>query len=303
MRGTILALSIAATAAVGCGSGGGAPLPILPADSSSAAKTFFLKNVYPALQLTCAFCHAAPNNPVHAPQWMGFDAATSYANIETFEGLIAYPTNSKILLKGEHTGPALTPTQAKLVQQWLQLEADERGLKAPKPPDMPKPTDPPAVSADEALGQFGKCMSYDDFMTTKAYELAFQQTTGWGPCRGCHNSGWAGAFIDDDSKLMFQQNQHKPFILKLAAFTTQNGAFKDIVPANRFRDKGSEPCTYSGDQKDLCHPKYVLVPEVQDGLDAFFKATYDRWKKTAGKCDAGAGGGGAGGAGGAGGGP
>lgn len=289
----------AALAVFGAGCGSGIDALLLPTDvhAQSAAKTFFVAQVYPAVQFTCAFCHAASDNPVHAPQWMGFDAEASYVNVEAYEGLIAAPDNSKLLLKGEHTGPALTPGAAKLMRHWLELEAQERGITMAKPTEAPKPEGPPAITADEALTQFGKCMTYDDFQSSRAYELAFQQTTGWGPCRGCHNSGFAGAFIDDDATLMFEQNRKKPFLLKLAAYVTEKGEFKDIVAANRFRDKGTEVCTYTGADKVLCHPKYVLIPEVQDGIDTFFNATYSHWKQTKGACDGsdGAGGGGGGG--------
>jgi hypothetical protein len=277
-----LLLATFALFTVGCGGTDPAPLQ-LPAAQSTGARLTFEQKVYPELQLTCAFCHAAANNPVHAPQWMSFDAKTSYDNVEKFEGLIAWPENSALLLKGEHTGPALTNAQGKVVRAWLMEESDERGLEPPPPPDKPSA---PALTVDEALAQFGSCMLLDDFKTTKTYELAFQQTTGWGPCRGCHSSGWAGAFIDDDVALTFKQNQLKPYILKLATFQTENGAFKDIVPAKRFHDKGSEPCAYTGEQAALCHPKYVLLPEIADGIDAFFVKTYDRWKKAGGKCAA-----------------
>ncbi len=277
----IAALVVALALLAGCGGKDDALLIQPPAVQATGARGTFEHQVYPELQLTCAFCHAAPNNPVHAPQWMSFDAKSSYDNVEKFDGLIAWPDNSKLLLKGEHTGPALTKAQKTTVHAWLLEESNERGLE---PPPVEKPSEPPPLTADEALAQFGSCMSIDDFKATKAFELAYQQTTGWGPCRGCHNSGWAGAFIDDDAQLMFAQNRLKPFILKLATFTTEKGAFKDMVPAHRFHDKGSEPCAYSGDQTVLCHPKYVPLPEVADGLDAYFTATYDRWKKAGGAC-------------------
>jgi hypothetical protein len=311
MRDAIMAMAMAVLSAVavaagsGCGSSdGGGPLPIGGNNQGgTAAKEMFLKEVYPALQLTCAFCHSVPKNPVNAPLWMGFDAQASYSAIEKQEGLVACPDNSKLLLKGEHTGPALTPTQLKAAKAWLEAEAKERGLDCTKKTDPVKPNAPPKLTADEALDQFGKCMKLDDFKKTNVHLLAYEQTAGWGPCAGCHNTGWAGAFIDDDVQLMFEQNRKKPFILKLVEFTTQGGEFKDLVVSKRFAAKGTELCGYTGKNEKLCHPKYTLIPKEQGGTDieGFFKITHDRWKKTNGKCDGAGGGDGGGGAGGAGG--
>src|SRR5207253_7783137 len=132
-----------------------------PAAQASGARRTFEQQVYPELELTCAFCHAAPNNPVHAPQWMSFDAKSSYDNVEKFDGLIAWPDNSKLLLKGEHTGPALTSAQSKAVRAWLEEESKESGLTPPPVPD--KPSGPPPLTAGDALAQFGSCMTLDDF--------------------------------------------------------------------------------------------------------------------------------------------
>jgi len=273
--------------AIAAGCSGGATLDdsLAPLPTMTPEEAFFAKEVYPELQLTCAFCHAAPKNPVSAPQWMGFDEAGSYERMLAYEGFVAWPENSNLVLKGEHTGPAFTASQRKAVTAWLELEAEARGIAQPKPAPEPTPGPGGGGTVDEVLGAFGDCMRYEDFVAAKLDLLAFQQTTGWGPCLGCHNSGWGGAFLDDDAKLMFEQTRKSPFILKYIGWELQGGTVKDVVQSNRMRDKGVEPCTYTGPDEVLCHPKYVLLPQIDDAIDAFFKVTYDRWKATNGKCD------------------
>lgn len=293
----VFGATLMASGASGCAATPSPDEALPPAPSYTPAGAMFVKKVYPELQLTCAFCHAAAKNPVGAPQFMSFAAPEAYERVVAHPGLVTWPTDSLLLLKGEHTGPALTKPQRELITEWLELEAKERGFE-PETEPTPDPN-APAKTVDEALAQFGDCMRYEDFVASKVGLLAYQQTTGWGPCRGCHSTGWGGAFIDDDAKLMFEQTRKTPFLLKFVGWTSKDGGFQDLVAADRMRDKGVEPCTYTGDDEVLCHPKYVLLPEVDASLDAFFQATYERWKATKGKCNDGP----SDGSGGAGGGP
>lgn len=308
VRNRNVVATLALAVAAGCAAQGTADDALPPFVAMSPEEAFFANAVYPELQLSCAFCHAAPDNPVSAPQWLGFDESASYDRVVKFAGLVVWPENSNLVLKGEHTGPALTSAQRDTVLEWLALEAKARGIEPP--PKEPEPTSDEGVggTVEEVLDAFGACMRFDDFVAAKLDLLAYQQTTGWGPCRGCHSSGWAGAFIDDDAKLMFEQTRKRPFLLKYVGWLLEGGVVKDVVQSNRMRDKGVEVCGYVGADEALCHPKYVLLPQVDAAIDAFFNATYDRWKASNGNCDgvpsdgAGGAGGGAGGAGGAGGG-
>jgi hypothetical protein len=279
----VAALALAVSLALGCAASPPPDDGLPPPSNLTPAGTFFVTKVYPELQLTCSFCHAAPKNPVGAPQFMAFTAEPSYERLVAHPGILAQPADSALVLKGEHTGPALTATQRQLVEDRLALEVKERGLDAPSDADEPNA---PAKTIEAALAEFGACMRYEDFVASKVGLLAYQQTTGWGPCRRCHSSGWGGAFIDDDEKLMFEQTRKLPFLLKYVAWTTtEKGALKDLVPSDRMRDKGVEPCTYTGKDEVLCHPKYVLLSEVDASLDAFYEATYERWKASNGACD------------------
>ncbi len=274
------------------GSGGGT-------QNDDSAFAFYKEKVHPALDLTCTWCHAATEAgevaPGNAPQWLGLDPDTSYANIEAYGTLIAHPKNSLLLLQGEHMGPALQPKQAQVVQEWLLMEVEERGL--PTPTDPVEPGGPPVITAEDALAEFAECMTRELWDQNEMYLLAHNQTAGWGPCRGCHNRGYAGAFLDDDETLTYEETKKRPYLLKLVtARIGENGAFEDLIPSERMRFKGSEICTF--EDQALCHPKYSLNPNIDANLTNFFTAVHTAWKN--GTCgdppdDGGGGEGGAGG--------
>jgi hypothetical protein len=296
----------------GCAGTPDEPVTLPPGSTGSGmgAKQFYIEKVHPAFDLTCTWCHAAKEAgtepPGNAPQWLSLSPETAYSNIEAYQGLIAHPENSLIILQGEHMGPALVPKQEQLVREWLMLEVEERNLPDPGAPTTStgSGSNPPGLSAEDALNQFAACMTIDNYLATGMNLVPHQTTVGFGVCRGCHNTGWAGAFLDDDSQLTFDMNKQRPYLLKLVTADVQNGAFVDLVQSERFRMKGTEPCSYLLDmdpENDIyCHPKYILNPNVDQAVNDFFTVTYDAWK--AGDCaapmDGGGGGGGAGGAGG-----
>lgn len=264
--------------------------------NASTAKQFYIDKVHPTFDLICTYCHATGDNA--APVWAHNDAETSYVAIDEYGNLITAPSNSLLLLQGEHAGPALVPQQKDIVREWLELETKERGLSGSgNGSGSGSGGGTSTVSAETALSQIGDCMNLEVWNGTMAYIVADGQTVGWGPCRGCHNTGWGGAFLDDDTDLMFSQTKKLPFLLKWVTAKIEDGVFKDIVPANRFANKGTEKCTY--EDETLCHPNYVLPPSVQEPLDEFVNETIERWKS--GTCDdpynGGAGGGGGGGGG------
>ncbi|MBM4374704.1 MAG: hypothetical protein FJ095_06440 [Deltaproteobacteria bacterium] len=101
---------------------------------------------------------------------MGFTETASYERLVAHPGVVALPADSALVLKGEHTGPALTATQRTLVEAWLALEAKERGLDEP-PEDEPTV---PAKTTEETLAEFGACMRYEDFV---AWEVVLLPTS------------------------------------------------------------------------------------------------------------------------------
>lgn len=235
------------------------------------AHDFFDTHVAAEIESSCAACHAA-QYPGEGPDYLGDSTSVYYASLDA-AGFITAPANSMLLLKGAHTGPAWTPSQAEVVTQWLDLEAEERGLDTGTGTGGGGPVDPPGQTLEEALQGFAACMSTTDWEATGMDTVPNQNTTA-GPCKSCHQTGTGGAFLSGDPSETFQNTHQMPYILKLVLGTVNpDGSFKDLVPANRFIDKGSE-----GGQ----HPKFLMTPERALAIQAFFGTTYDKWK--AGPC-------------------
>jgi hypothetical protein len=232
----------------------------------TGARAYFDDNVLPMLASSCASCHSSQHAEL-GPDFLGRAEDVYYGSLD-FAGYITVPDNSLLLLKGEHTGPAWTSAQADAVTQWLDLEAAERGLTSSTVgEDAGAP--PPTLTLQDALSQFAACMSLSDWNNVGMDGVADQGTTE-GPCRSCHQTGTGGAFLSEDSTQSFEQNRQMPYILKLVLGTVSaDGSFADLVPANRFVEKGGE---------GGLHPKYIMTPERQIAISLFFEATYDKWK-------------------------
>ncbi len=236
------------------------------------AHDFFVASVFPAITTACGECHADPT--AGAPIFMAADAEASYTAIVGFSpSLIAIPENSNLVLQGEHTGPALDTTQRPLVEQWLQMEADERGLVGGG--GEPTPTGP---TLQEALAMFGDCMSYDDWTATGMNTIAASQTQ-FGSCNGCHAQGEAGYIANQANDLdMFEQSRNFPFIKKYVSGTVdENGAFAGLVASNRVINKGLEAADCNP-QIDNCHPVYSLAPQKQEAVNNFVNLTLDKYE-------------------------
>ena len=245
------------------GAGGG--------QTGMTARAFFDANVEPILATSCASCHSSQFDD-EGPDYLGDSPASYYASIDA-AGFITLPKNSMLLLKGEHTGPALTADQQTQVRNWFEMEVVERGLEDGGSGTGGGGQGPPAVTLQEALDQFGKCMSIGDWDNLGMDNVPNQNTTN-GPCHSCHQTGTGGAFLSQDANQTFENNRTMPYVLKLVLGTVNpDGSFKDLVPANRFIDKGSEGTT---------HPKFLMTPERQLAVKSFFDTTYAKWK--AGPC-------------------
>ena len=117
-----LGLALAATGCVGdiTGSDGDDA-------ATAAAKAKFDADVKPVLDGFCGACHSGgmPNiefmmpNPDARTQMLGWKAG-ALVNLEA-------PTSSTLLTKGPHTGPALTPDQAAVMLDWIELEVIAAG--------------------------------------------------------------------------------------------------------------------------------------------------------------------------------
>jgi hypothetical protein len=237
----------------------------------NTGKPFFEANVGSILSIACASCHSGenPNDNSGGPNFMGSSPDGYYLAITTKARFVgANAENSLLLRKGEHTGPAFTPSQTATVSKWLGIEANERsGQCAGAVPSNCK-------APETLLAEFGACMTIDDWKATNMHLVSTQATT-FGPCHGCHDKGQAGNYMtnpisEPDISLGFTQMRKLSPMLNLVAWpeTSAGGECPDIQPAYRWRDKGSQ-----GE-----HPKYLLLPEHLNALADWFSLTHTKWQ-------------------------
>ena len=109
--------------------------------------------------------------------------------------------------------------------------------------------------------------------------VASQQTAGDGPCLGCHGTGTGSFYANTSSQLSFQVNKDDAYFLqKYITCSFEAGAFSDLVPSERVKNKGTEPCA-----GEPCHPTFVLTTERQTAIETFVGDTIAAWK--AGSCN------------------
>ncbi|MBL9024340.1 MAG: hypothetical protein JNL21_19250 [Myxococcales bacterium] len=237
----------------------------------SNAQAMFESQVFPAIATDCGSCHATGD--MGAPVFLASSPSASYTAITGYSPtLIAVPENSNLILHGVHTGPALTPTQEGVVSAWLQAEADERGL-AGGGGDDPTPT---GKTLDQALDEFANCMDLTEWEENMA-NLPRADTANAGECSGCHTSGDGGAFLSLNTQETFDMNKQFPYIKRLVTGTVNsNGAFADLLPSNRFINKGLEAQSCDP-QTQNCHPVYNLPPGIKTGIETVVNNTLERW--------------------------
>lgn len=96
--------------------------PDPPTPTQSQARQAFERNVYPILVKDCAGCHDAsrPSSSGYGFLVAG-DVDRSYELVMTVV-LLSEPDASRLLTKGIHAGPTLTPDEAIAIRKWLDLE-------------------------------------------------------------------------------------------------------------------------------------------------------------------------------------
>ncbi len=245
-------------------------------------RELFDRNIAPILATNCASCHSGANVG-DGPDFLGAAAAPStgfYTPLTTMRTVIgnapfvAYPpVNSPLVYKGAHTGPALSTSDSQTISAWLVKEAEERGLAMQQNPNPNPNQNYQPKNLREAILRFTGCMSRTDWDETYGENNATQaarQNTNDGPCYACHSTGTAGAFLSQNSGDTFDahKNPNMIYVMKMVLGTVNNdGSFKDLVPAYRFRDKGQGP------QGTPPHPSYQLTAERNDALNAFIDRT------------------------------
>lgn len=139
----------------------------------------------------------------------------------------------------------------------------------------PTDVEPDSLTLAQALGDFGNCMSIEVFIKTGAYQLYKNVTEDNQQCGSCHATGDGGAYISEDVLYMFENNAKFPGVMRLVTGTVdERGNFKNLVPANRYIDKGGDECL-EGAQ---CHPEYELPNYAQEAIVRFVDESLERWE-------------------------
>lgn len=235
------------------------PLPVPPSgpgSTQSSARQFFMDKVYPSLNTTCASCHATGANG--APVFLQSNAATAY---QTMDGRGMIQSQSVLLTKGQHLGPAMSATQLDLVKQWLDLEAKERvGQAAPV----------------NILDKIGGCLSqglfdaigFEDLKTTPRQGEDPNTCTGCNntPCSHCHTGGdgnfymAVGSGIDNTT---FEHTKQAQYIVKYIGL---NGT--QPVASNALALKSQSTQT----DAMYLHPMFKITPQMQAKIDQFVQS-------------------------------
>lgn len=258
---------------------GGTP----PGDSPTAARQCFIDDVKPLVESTCADCHSNVNDEFGAPDFLDVIPTDYYASLVSRTDFVGCDVdNSLLLVKGldaDHPGGDLTPPQHERVKNWLNKEAMERfGGKCTTPTPTGEEEPPGPLTGLDAIAQFGACMTLEDWLNKKMDLVANQTALSQDqvmPCYSCHAGGQGSNWMPDpqnsgEVSQAFEKMRVPYKIFKLIQWTVndEDGSFKDIVPANRWRDKG----------KEKGHPEYTLEPQYVEYIDQWFQLTYDKWK-------------------------
>lgn len=150
----------------------------------------------------------------------------------------------------------------------------------PAPGATPPPASMKPATLDQALARFGECMELSTWESIGMEDVAWQSAesdAGGGRCFSCHETGTGAALLSQDPLTFFEENRTRPYILRLVLGTVdESGAFDDLVPAWRFRDKGTDPN----------HPSYILTEERETAIDGFVSLTLERYHDYALDCSA-----------------
>jgi hypothetical protein len=161
-----LLLPVLALATAGCNAGTVA-LTMPGEGPETDAAAFFAARVEPLLRTRCVGCHAAdrtgPAFLVPEP-----DLRTSLLSWPALVDLDS-PDDSRVVTKGEHSGPAWTAREAAVVEQWIALEAADHETTTPPEPALLTPPVMPVVGFNDIdLAGFGLTGGRITFLAARA---------------------------------------------------------------------------------------------------------------------------------------
>jgi len=272
------------------GTNGGSTTP-----TTGDAKSLFTTKVYSLLKTgqpqgkaQCTACHVTGVSG--ATVFLGADAESSYTAMQT-QGMISSPANSKLLLHGEHTGPALTNEQAAAITEWLNAETASKGLPGGGTGPGTGTNDGGTTTVTVqtlagALDGFASCMDINDWNTNGLQNLYQTQTNagnGNPSCGDCHAQGDGGNYMSANQTQTFQMNKLFPYVKRMVSGTVDpnTGAFKGLVASKRWELKGTESQQCNRATQN-CHPRYTLNTNQINGINAFVSKTLT--KLAAGTC-------------------
>ena len=214
------------------------------------AKDYYVASVHPTLQSTCGTCHSSGASA--APIFMNTDALLSYAKLDSYGGMIMPKETSKLPNHGSHTGPAMPDPLKTVVDNWLDLEVKERGLKVGGP------------TVDQVMTQFGNCITLAEFTATPAGKAVSDipniQTNNRGQCQTCHTSGGAGFWASSaqgGTTLDYSSNKTLPYLYKLVTVTAKpDGTFTYSSDTNRILEKQKAAIACAAAGRRDCHPNF-----------------------------------------------
>jgi hypothetical protein len=167
-------------------------------------------------------------------------------------------------------------------------EAAPQGPEINPDPVIPDEEDEPSevpLMLQQALGEFGECMSLEIWMRTGVYAVSEVETDENIACTSCHSDKTGGITLQsDDIVATFDYHTKMPAVMRLVTGTVdERGNFKDLVASNRYVEKGVDSCP-GEDYGIVCHPSYTLPAPVQDSIATFVSETLVRWQTDT--CDA-----------------
>jgi hypothetical protein len=263
----------------GADAGGGGPGPGDDAATPTASQgeAMFEAQIRPVVQRCSApACHTGTGSPL---KFLGASGqpADFYGSITLFPSVTGNynPALANVLLKiapGNHYAMSYTTQERQLIIDWLDLEAQERGITTDgggdTPPGVPDP-----------LAQWAGCMTIDNWNLTQMGEWSNKESDE-GPCQTCHNDGAFRFNANNLNQSMFDMNRTSLYIISFVTVKVGTDGTQTVVPAYDKLDRmgGCDPTAIT------LHPEFGCGPDdvYYQYLDQFYNLTMQA--KASGLC-------------------
>jgi hypothetical protein len=247
-----------------------------PDQTAKSAKALFIETVQPILAGGCGSCHAEGGA---GPTWVSPSNPDSTYALQFARGYVT--PASAIIAKGPHEGGyAMSAVQQTTYLAWVDLEAKERGDKAP----------------EITFAKLGACMDPEKFKaigldklvtTARAagnnpnnYTENANECTGCNavPCTTCHSADPATGFVMaigntllPDDYTFNETKSFRPAYLQKYFGLTSTG---DPAPSHTIATKAKATLA----AKPYTHPMFTLPAATEKAIDAFVDDTITRYR-------------------------